>query len=58
VVIFPVIAPALLCAVVATRELLQNAPPSEIIGWIRILIGFDLVITAAALWLFEPLIAD
>lgn len=58
VVIFPVIAPALLCAVVGTRELLQAALPGEIAGWIRILIGFDLVTIAAALWLFEALIAD
>jgi heme exporter protein B len=58
VVIFPVIAPALLCAVVGTRELLQSAPASEIAGWIHILVGFDLLITAAALWLFEALISD
>ena len=58
VVIFPVIAPALLCAVVATRELLQSAPPDEIAGWVRILVGFDLITVAAALWLFESLIAE
>jgi heme exporter protein B len=58
VVVFPVIAPALLCAVVGTRELLQAAPPQHVWGWMRILVGFDLLTIAASLWLFEIVLAD
>jgi heme exporter protein B len=58
VTVFPVVAPALLCGVVATRELLGGSPLSEIFGWVRILIAFDLVALTAGIALFEPLISD
>jgi heme exporter protein B len=58
VVLFPVIAPALLCGVVATRELLGGAPWSELGGWLRILGAFDLVCVTAGVLLFEPLVAE
>lgn len=56
--VFPLTAPALLCGVVATRELLMGAPAAEIVGWMRILAAFDLIAIASALLLFEPLTAE
>lgn len=58
VAMFPVIAPALLCGVVATRELLAGASLTEVFGWVRILGAFDLAFAAAGVTLFEPLIND
>lgn len=58
VAMFPVIAPALLCGVVATRELLGGASFAEISAWIRILGAFDLAFITAGVVLFEPLISD
>jgi len=58
IVVFPIVAPALLCGVVATRELLQNAPFSDIVQWIRILISFDVALTTVCFVLFEPLTTD
>ncbi|HEX2676170.1 MAG TPA: heme exporter protein CcmB [Polyangiales bacterium] len=58
VALFPVIAPALLCGVVATRELLNGAPMSEVWQWMRILAAFDLAFVTAGLVLFEPLVCD
>ena len=58
VAMFPVIAPALLCGVVATRELLGGASFAEIEGWLRILAAFDLAFATAGVVLFEPLISD
>jgi heme exporter protein B len=59
VVVFPVVAPALLCGVVATRELLVNgATLSELASWIRILLAFDLAFVTAGIYLFEPLMTD
>ncbi len=58
VALFPVISPALLCGVVATRELLGGAPAHEIWNWVRILIAFDAAFVTAGLLLFEPLVCD
>ena len=58
VALFPIVAPALLCGVVATRDLLGGAPLSELWGWIRILIAFDLVFATAGAMIFESLVSD
>jgi heme exporter protein B len=58
VALFPVISPALLCGVVATRELLGGAPLSELWAWMRILLAFDLAFITAGVLLFEPLVCD
>ena len=57
-VVFPLIAPALLGAVVATRELFQGASPAELFGWVRALLAFDLIFLAAGAVLFDPLLSD
>jgi heme exporter protein B len=54
----PLVAPALLCGVVGTRELLDGAAWGEIVAWIRILAAFDLVCLAVGLALFESLSRD
>lgn len=58
VALFPIVAPALLCGVVATRELLGGAPMSEIADWLTILAAFDIVFLTAGTLLFEPLMQD
>ncbi|MGD8858807.1 MAG: heme exporter protein CcmB [Myxococcales bacterium] len=58
VIVFPVVAPALLSGVVATRELLGGAPMSEIAGWLQILAAFDLAFLAAGIALFDTLVSD
>lgn len=58
VALFPVIAPALLCGVVGTRELLTGAPMHEIVTWLKILTAFDLTFVTAGILLFEPLLSD
>jgi heme exporter protein B len=58
VAVFPVIAPALLCGVVGTRELLTGAPMHEIWQWIKILVAFDITFLTAGVLLFEPLVSD
>jgi heme exporter protein B len=58
VALFPVIAPALLCGVVGTRELLAGAPLHEIWAWVRILAAFDVMFVTAGILLFEPLVCD
>lgn len=58
VALMPVVAPALLCGVIGTRELFTGAPLSEVYDWMRLLGAADLVFLAAGVTLFEPLIAD
>lgn len=58
VALFPVISPALLCGVVATRELLAGAPASDLWAWLRIMGAFDLAFIVAGMMLFEPLVCD
>ena len=58
IAMFPVITPALLCGVVATRELLGGASFMEISAWLRILGAFDIAFITAGVLLFEPLISD
>ena len=54
----PLVAPALLCGVVGTRELLGGAPLGEIAAWMRMLAAFDLICLAVGLSLFDPLSRD
>lgn len=58
IVVFPLVTPALLGGVVATRELFAGAPLSEVLGWVQILAAFDLVFLGAGYLLFDALLSD
>ncbi len=57
-VLFPLLSPCLLSAVVATRELLDGARISELKDYFMLLGTFDLVFIAGGLGLFDALIRD
>jgi heme exporter protein B len=56
VVLFPLLAPTLITAVVATRELLGGVPTSELGDYFRILGVFDLAFITGGLGLFGTLL--
>lgn len=58
VVLFPLVAPALVAGVVGTREVLGGASFAEALDFVRILGAFDLVFLAGGYVLFEPLMND
>lgn len=58
VLVFPLVAPALLAAVVATREIFAPTEIANWWGWVRILLAYDLVVGAAGIWMFGPLVRD
>ncbi len=58
VVLFPLVTPALLAGVVATRGMLGGDPISETFAWMRILGAFDLIVGACGWFLFGPLVSD
>jgi heme exporter protein B len=57
VVLFPLITPVLLSAVVATRELL-GGNEVEVIAWVKILLAYDLVVGIAAGLMFDALVSE
>ncbi|MBX7193591.1 MAG: heme exporter protein CcmB [Sandaracinaceae bacterium] len=57
VVLFPLITPVLLGAVVATRELLGHND-AEVIAWLKILLAYDVVVGLAAGVVFDALVSE
>lgn len=58
VVLFPLVSPALLAGVVATREVLAGASLGEVLDWLRILLAFDLIFVVVGALLFGPLTSE
>jgi len=58
VLVFPLVAPALLASAVATRELFAGATVAEILGWVRILTAFDLLFVAFGVWVSRYLLSE
>jgi heme exporter protein B len=58
IVTFPLVTPALLAGVVATRDLMGGATLAEVEGWLRILAAFDILFVAGGALLFDPLARD
>lgn len=58
VLVFPLVAPALLASAVATRELFGGASTTEVLGWMRILTAFDLLFVAFGIWVSRYLLSE
>ncbi len=58
IVLFPLLAPSLVTAVAATRELLGGAPLAELRGYLVLLAAFDLTLIGLGASLFGILIED
>lgn len=58
IVIFPLLAPALLTAIAATRALLTKAPLSELSGYLTLLALFDVIAWGGGLGMFGKLVED
>ncbi len=58
VVLLPLLSPVVLTAVAATRALLDGAPLSTLLSYLRLLFVFDFAFLAAGLGLFGTLIED
>jgi heme exporter protein B len=58
VVLYPLVSPAILCGVVATRDLFGGADLVGVLDWVRMLAIFDLIFLAGGIALLGPLLAD
>jgi heme exporter protein B len=57
VVLFPLITPVLLAAVVATRELL-GGNEAEVVAWLKILLAYDVIVLLAGSTMFDALVSE
>jgi heme exporter protein B len=57
-VLFPLLSPALVCGVAATREIFAGAALDELTDYLLLLVVFDLVALAMGLLLFGALVED
>ena len=58
VVVFPLVAPTLLAAANATRELFAGAPMQEVLLWMRILAAADIVFVSVSVWMSRYLLSE
>jgi heme exporter protein B len=58
VVLYPLVSPAILCGVVATRDLFNGADLAGVMDWVRMLAIFDLIFIGGGVALLGPLLAD
>lgn len=58
ILLFPVSIPIILAATKSTAHLLEGRPPGEVISWIRLLIGFDIVFLVVGFLLYEYVLEE
>jgi heme exporter protein B len=58
VVLYPLVSPALLCGVVATREVFNGVPLGQLLDWVKLLVAFDLTFLVGGTWLLGPLLME
>ena len=58
VLMLPFLVPPIIAAVQVTARLLGGRPYSEMSAWIKLLVGYDIVVVVAALLLFEFTLDD
>jgi heme exporter protein B len=58
ILLFPVILPVLVAAVKATSGILQGVPLGELMGWINLLIVYDVIFIAVAFMVFDYIVEE
>lgn len=58
ILLFPVAVPAIIASVEATGVILRHEPMADLIDWVKILAGYDIIIMTASLVTFEYVIED
>jgi heme exporter protein B len=58
VILFPIVVPLIIAAVKATENLLEGMPMTEIGGWLKILIAFDLVFSLISYLTFDFVVEE
>jgi heme exporter protein B len=58
ILLFPVIVPVLIAAVKASGGYLTNAPMTDILPWLNLLIAYDVIFTAIAFMVFDYVVEE
>jgi heme exporter protein B len=58
VVVYPLVSPAILCGVVATRELLHGVALAQLWDWVKLLVAFDVLFVAGGIALMGSLLTE
>lgn len=58
ILLFPVLIPLLMAAIRATQIIITGSAAAELITWVGMLTGFDILILAVGILLFEPLVSE
>jgi heme exporter protein B len=58
ILLFPVIVPVLLAAVRASSGFLQGAPFEQILPWLNLLVGYDVIFLAMAYMVFDYIVEE
>ncbi|MEA5077996.1 MAG: heme exporter protein CcmB [Anaerolineaceae bacterium] len=58
ILLFPVLIPLLMAAIRATQIIITGNAAAELITWVGMLAGFDVLILAVGILLFEPLVSE
>jgi heme exporter protein B len=58
ILLFPVVVPILIAAVKASGGYLTDAPISDILPWLNLLIGYDVIFTAIAFMVFDFVVEE
>ena len=58
ILLFPIVMPALIAAVKLTAGVLDGQPWSEIVNWLRLLVGFDVIFAVLSYVAFEYIVEE
>jgi heme exporter protein B len=58
ILLFPVLIPLLMSAIRATQIVISANSAAELFTWVGMLAGFDVLMLAVGILLFEPLLND
>ena len=58
VVVYPMVVPVLIGGVELTHVALGAGDPADVAGWLRLMIGFNVIFAVAPMWVFEQVMVD
>jgi heme exporter protein B len=58
IILFPIVVPLIIASVKATERIFEGQSFSEIYGWLKILIAFDLIFFLVSYWAFEFVVEE
>ena len=58
IILFPIVVPLIIASVKATEKIFEGSPLTEIYGWLKILIAFDIIFFLVSYWTFDFVVEE